>query len=425
MRTTCNECREFYCQNCSDYHLRFKETRDHHLIDLLLKCGDQSQKRTESADEADLSSDFVENLTVTENTVLYRAQVAVEREENTTVQREQPTVTENTVLYRSQVAVDREVEKDVAAERGVVSKHDENKGTKRESSSTQGETPKPRLRHRTKYEKRDHDRLQTDRKIEQFSIKRPGDKDNAQVQGILVLSQNIIIADSHNKKIKLYDMNRVYLSSVDSKHMVFGIKAVTGNCFATCGSNDKKVRLWTLQGKLIVTEDISYDVDHNSHGIHYNGIYYCVLHRWDNAITILGTQGRQIRKIVMKEAFGKKIEFGGWDIHMDTTTHNIYLPCRGDNSGSLCLSVEGEPLWFTPLEGRLGGITEIDDTLCVSEYIAGHGLQMVSKSGEYIGKLLCQDMLKKRNPEYLYFEASERKLYFNLDNSDIVCFISV
>ena len=43
-------------------------------------------------------------------------------------------MTEHTVLYRAQVALDREVEKDVAAERGVVSKHDENKGTKRESS---------------------------------------------------------------------------------------------------------------------------------------------------------------------------------------------------------------------------------------------------------------------------------------------------
>ena len=160
-----------------------------------------------------------------------------------------------------------------------------------------------------------------------------------------------------------------------------------------------------MRGKVIVTEDTSYDVDHNSHGIHYNGIYYCVLHRWDNAITILGTQGRQVRKIVMKEAFGKKIEFGGWDIHMDTTTHNIYLPCRGDNSGALCLSVEGDPLWFTPLEGRLGGITEIDGVLCVSDYIAGHGLQMVCKSGKYIEKLLCQVMLKEEKSSISLFRV--------------------
>ena len=67
VRTICNECREFYCQNCSDYHLRFKATRDHHLIDLHPKYGDQQKETKESADEAELSSDFVEHLTVTEN----------------------------------------------------------------------------------------------------------------------------------------------------------------------------------------------------------------------------------------------------------------------------------------------------------------------------------------------------------------------
>ena len=81
VRTICNECLELYCQNCSDYHLRFKATRDHHLIDLHPKYGDPQQETRESADEAELSSDFLGQLTVTENTVLYRAQVAVEPEE--------------------------------------------------------------------------------------------------------------------------------------------------------------------------------------------------------------------------------------------------------------------------------------------------------------------------------------------------------
>ena len=147
-----------------------------------------------------------------------------------------------------------------------------------------------------------------DSKIEQFSIKLPDDKKNAQVQGILALSQNIIIADSDNKKLKLFDLSGVYLSSVYSKHSVWGITAVNENYFATCGM-DTVVRLWTLRGKAIVTEDISYDVDNKSHGIHYNGTYYSVLHRRDNAITVLDTQGRQVRKIVRKEAFGKEIGF--------------------------------------------------------------------------------------------------------------------
>ena len=40
-------------------------------------------RKKESADEAELSPHFLEHLTVTENTVLYRAQVAVERQEKT------------------------------------------------------------------------------------------------------------------------------------------------------------------------------------------------------------------------------------------------------------------------------------------------------------------------------------------------------
>ena len=99
VRTLCYECREAYCQDCSDCHLRFKATRDHSLIDLHPRY-DQNQsgktsestaetesssdflpsaKKTNSTEESELSSDFLEHLTVTENTVLYRAQVAVER----------------------------------------------------------------------------------------------------------------------------------------------------------------------------------------------------------------------------------------------------------------------------------------------------------------------------------------------------------
>ena len=397
VRAICNECREFYCQNCSDYHLRFKATRDHHLIDLHPKYGDPQQKRdetTESTDEAELSSDFVEQLTVTENTVLYRAQVAV----------------------------DREVEPQAGTERGAIPKRDGKKGTKKGWPSKQRETAKSEGTAKMN-ETLKSDRVVKDNPIEQFSIKRPDDNVNAEVRGILVLTQNIIVADSDNEKLKLFDLSGVYLSSVDSKHCVLGITAVNENCFATCGL-DTVVRLWTLRGKAIVKEDISYDVDHDSHGIHYNGTYLCVLHRYDNAITVLDTQGRQVRKIVRKEAFGKKIEFGV-DIHMDKATHNIYVPRWGDAFGVLCLSVHDEALWFTPLDGALGGITEIDGVLCVSDYDEGHCVHMISKSGDYKGKLLDKDVLKERNPEYVCFDASQRKLYFNLISSDVVCFISV
>ena len=208
------------------------------------------------------------------------------------------------------------------------------------------------------------------------------------------------------------------------KLYVYRIIAVNGNRFATCGT-DKTVRLWTLREEAIVTDDLSYDVDNDSHGNHYNGTYFCVLHYRDNAITVLDTQGRQVRKIVRKEAFGKGIKFG-WDIHMDNAKHNIYVPCSGVNRGVLCLSVEGEPLWLTPLKGSLGGVTEIDGVLCVTDYKIGHGIQMVSKNGKYKGKLLDKDVLKGGNLEYVYYVASEKKIFFNTYNSsDIICFTSV
>ena len=394
MRTICNECREFYCQKCSDYHLKFKARRDHHLIDLHPKYGDPQQETKESADEAELSSDFVEQLTVTENTVLYRAQVAV----------------------------DRDVDPKAGEEYGTVKKRDGNKDTKKRSSSTQNKTANPGDGTANEVETTSSHRLAKDSQIKQFSIKRPDDKKNADVRGLVVFNQNIIVADSINKKLKLFDLSGVYLSSVDSEHEVWGISAVKGNCFATSGV-DEQVRLWTLRGKAIVSEDISYTVDHTSHGIHYNGTYYCVLHQRDNAITVLNTQGTQVRKIVRTEAFGKEREFG-WGILMDKTTHNIYVPCWASNKGVVCFSVHDDVLWFTPLEGALGGITEIDGVLCLSDYGTGHCVHMVSKSGEYKGKLLDKDVLEEREPFYMCYVEDAKKIYFSLYRSDI-CFISL
>ena len=158
--------------------------------------------------------------------------------------------------------------------------------------------------------------------------------------------------------------------------------------------------------------------------ITYNGTYYCVLHHCDNAITVLDTQGRQVRKIVRKDAFGKEIEFGA-DIHMDRATHNMYVVCFGNVKAVLCLSLEDEALWFKSLKGGfLGGITEIDGILCVSDRYTGQGIHMISKSGKYKGeKLLDKDVLKNRNPEYLCYVSNEKNLYFNLEDSDIVCFM--
>ena len=85
-----------------------------------------------------------------------------------------------------------------------------------EGVSRLSETEKPGENIATKDEAPDFCILEKEDKIEQLSIKIPDDNTSAQVQGILVLSQNIIIADSCNEKLKLFDLNGVYWSSGDS-----------------------------------------------------------------------------------------------------------------------------------------------------------------------------------------------------------------
>ena len=96
-----------------------------------------------------------------------------------------------------------------------------------------------------------------------------------------------------------------------------------------------------------------------------------------------------------------------------------------DNKGVLCLSVKGEPLWFTPFEGILGGITEIDGVLRVSDFWTKRGIRMVDKTGQYKRTLLDKDILKERKPFDMCYVPDAKKIYFSLYESDIICFKSL
>ena len=177
-----------------------------------------------------------------------------------------------------------------------------------------------------------------------------------------------------------------------------------------------------MHGKNVAKENMVYRVDHDAHGLHFNDTYYCVLHSKDNVITVLDTRGRQVRKIFKKDMFGKKIELG-WDIHMDKTTHNIYLPCKGENKGVLSVTLTGDTLWFTPLPRQLKGITEINDFLCVTGSDE-KCIHLISKSGDYKGKLLDKgDIIEK--PGYIFYDRSSKKLWFDACSKGTFCFVSV
>ena len=105
----------------------------------------------------------------------------------------------------------------------------------------------------------------------------------------------------------------------------------------------------------------------------------------EDATTVLDIQGIQVRKILMEKGVYGRENFVGWDIHMDSATHNIYVTCWGANSGVVCLSVEGELQWFSPLAWKHWGITEIHGVLCVTD-TRERCLHLMSKTGSIGGR---------------------------------------
>ena len=214
-------------------------------------------------------------------------------------------------------------------------------------------------------------------KRKSFSMERPEDKEIIKFGYVLVLSGKVIFTDPQNKRFKLFSKDGEFISSSDSVVHTMGMTRISANRFATCWRC--KILIWEVQGDTIRRVENVYKVDNVAYNIHYNGTYFNVLHRRENAISVLDCKGRQIRKITVHKAFGRKMTFG-WDIHSDSRTHNIYMPCWSP-AGVLCVSLNVQVLWFTELPANPWGISEIGNFLCV---ISGDksNMLMVSKSGK-------------------------------------------
>ena len=72
-------------------------------------------------------------------------------------------------------------------------------------------------------------------------------------------------------------------------------------------------------------------------------------------------------------------------VDMDRETHNIYVSCAPENSGVLCVSVKGQPLWVCPHADLPRRISAINDYLCVAY---GSKVHLLTKEGENKKKLL-------------------------------------
>ena len=91
--------------------------------------------------------------------------------------------------------------------------------------------------------------------VGKFSIDRSNDA-GGRIGGILVLSDRIIVGESTNKNLSIFDLTGTVLSSVHSVHFISGIAKLGHNQFATCGDDDPLIRFWALRGNSIYCENI-------------------------------------------------------------------------------------------------------------------------------------------------------------------------
>ena len=102
---------------------------------------------------------------------------------------------------------------------------------------------------------------------------------------------------------------------------------------------------------------------------------------------------------------------------MDSATHNIYVSCGPNNSGVLCVSMEGDPVWFSPLTKPIG-ITEINGVVCVAD-IVDRCIHLMTKMGEYKKRLLDKDVLINK-PWYMSFDKSKENIFLTYYGKDVV-----
>ena len=225
------------------------------------------------------------------------------------------------------------------------------------------------------------------------------------IQGILVLKEGIIILC--RPSLILYDRMGRLIQKLDKEEyihpIVMGFSRVTENTFVTCGYDE--IRLWAIEDYQIMKWDVLCNVDEPAVDIHFNGTYYCVLHR--DAVTVLSSGGKMIREFPLPRAQMHPFSFGhSFKIYMDAEMHNIYITVSVQES-VVCMSLEGHTIWIVSNRhiSMPMGITKIKGILCVADDTAT--LHLISKDGQYIKELLTTDMYHM----FIDYDNEEGKLY--------------
>ena len=263
-------------------------------------------------------------------------------------------------------------------------------------------------------------------KITDFNARAPDDDIDSYISGILAIGNKIIICDNDNYKLKVFDCNGSFMSSINSKHSVWGITKVNIEKFATCSALDTTIHIWTLRNETVACDDVSFTLERYCDAIYFNSTFYSVLHRNCDVISVLDTRGTQVREFVInfRKKFRKSMKVG-FDIYMDSSTHHIYVPCVGKNTNHkvLCLSITGHVLWLCCVPGKPMGITSYDNCLCLA---ANRNVYFISKTGhrEEEMMLLRREYLRDW-PKWVCYDGQEKKLFITFFGLDKVSVYSI
>ena len=135
---------------------------------------------------------------------------------------------------------------------------------------------------------------------------------------------------------------------------------------------------------------------------------------------------KKVNNIVInfKKKFRKSMKLG-FDIHMDSSTHNIYVPCvgRGTDHRVLCLSVTGQVLWLCHLPGKPMGMTSYDNWLCLA---VNRNVYLISKTGQREEEMMLLGSEELKDwPKWVFCDDQEKKLYVTFFGMDKVSVYSI
>ena len=224
------------------------------------------------------------------------------------------------------------------------------------------------------------------------------DCDETTPENITILDDKILIlAEGFPTNIlKIFDNKGELLAAKTLRSkgcQARGMTKVSKDEFATCHS--RFVVQWKLSPEMKCKTLKTYPIRYEASAIHFNGTHFIVLHRKEDAITILDKEGKEVRVITIKATTEMPTSFYT-DLYCDSETHDIYASILyGEQKlpGLQCLSIHGDVRWFmVGNSDTINGISRVHGLLCLATqaFDANGLIALLSKDGK-LGRVLVDD----------------------------------